>query len=342
MYLLKQLYGGMIFLLVIMVMQGCTQPSQKKVQLEGRTMGTTYHITYLSVDKALTGPVVQEKVDSVLAEVNQTASTYIDHSELSRLNQHKVQTPFPLSDDLTAMFNEAVRLAELTEGALDVTVGPLVNLWGFGPSQKPSHLPSQQQIDEAKARTGIHHLVLNGSAVSKQNADIYVDLSTLAKGYGVDKVAELLDSLKIENYLVEIGGEMRVKGDKGQNGDWRVAVEKPVSQEVAVQRIIVPKDNAVATSGDYRNFFEEDGVRYSHIINPQTGRPVTHRLVSVTVLDPSCMVADGLSTGFMVLGEKAAMRLANQHNIAALFIVKTPEGEFVETYSEAMRSYISS
>jgi thiamine biosynthesis lipoprotein len=205
-------------------------------------------------------------------------------------------------------------------------VGPLVNLWGFGPEYKPEVVPSAEIIAETRARIGLKNLHLNGNKLSKSIPNLYVDLSTIAKGYGVDLIAEYLESIGLNNYLVEIGGEMRIKGFKHTGELWHVAIEKPITKERTVQQVIVPKDNAVATSGDYRNYIEVEGQRYSHIIDPESGKPINHKLVSVTVIHPSSMTADGLSTALMVMGEDEAMAFATKHNIAAYIISKTEDG----------------
>nr|WP_232358341.1 FAD:protein FMN transferase [Paraneptunicella aestuarii] len=329
------------WLLFVVVLQGCTQNEVQRVSLQGKTMGTTYHISYLPSDLSPSPENVQAEIDARLVEVNQVASTYISDSELSLLNQYPADLVYPVSDDLRLLLKESINLAQLTGGALDVTVGPLVNLWGFGPDKKPVKAPSPELISETKQRTGIDKIQLTEQGVVKSRDDIYVDLSTIAKGFGVDEVADVLESHNIHNYLVEIGGELRVKGKKEQEQDWRVAIEKPVSMEQSVQKIIMPHDNAVATSGDYRNYYEFDGIRYSHIIEPDTGKPIAHKLVSVTVVHPLCMIADGLATGFMVLGSEKGMALANREGLAALFIEKMPDGSFKESYSNAMTPFLN-
>ena len=325
---------------VLLFVFGCQPMTPERQQLQGRTMGTTYNIAYYPAQDTPNSSVVQAAIDKRLLEVNQIASTYIDDSELSLLNRHSTADYFPISDDLRVLLAESMRIAELTDGALDVTVGPLVNLWGFGPDKRPNKVPSAQLIADTRARVGIDKLTLEQMGASKAHPELYVDLSTIAKGYGVDEVAAVLASFGIENYLVEIGGELLVKGKKANGQNWRVAIEKPVSQQQAVQKVIEPLNNAVATSGDYRNYYEFDGVRYSHIIEPHSGKPITHKLVLVTVLHPSCMTADGLATGFLVMGLAQGLALANQHGIAALFIEKQADGSFKETYSEAMKPYL--
>lgn len=322
---------------------GCVPSSIPKVELHGKTMGTTYSIAYFwgePNDRAPDSAKVHKDIKQRLLEINQVASTYIPDSELSLLNQHNKADAYPLSKDLNLLLKEAIDLAHITDGALDVTVGPLVNLWGFGPDKQPNKMPTEAQIAKAREHSGIDKIQLQQASVIKLVPELYVDLSTIAKGFAVDQIAEILESHGIHNYLVEIGGELRVKGRKSDEQLWRIAIEKPMNEMQTVQRILQPGNNGVATSGDYRNYFERDGVRYSHIIDPATGHPINHRLVSVTVFHPECMLADGLATGFMVLGREKAMHLANEKGIAALFIEKLPNGEFEESFSESMQDYI--
>lgn len=325
---------------VLVTLASCAKPEAAKVQLEGKTMGTTYHVTYIAQPGMPDHQQVQAQIDQVLKEVNQVASTYISDSELSLFNQSRSTEPRQASQMLQLLFGEGIRLAQLTDGYLDITVGPLVNLWGFGPTHRPDKVPDDAAIAQAKAQSGVQYLHIEGSGVRKLKAELYVDLSTIAKGYGVDLVADALEQQGITNYLAEIGGEIRVKGTSLDAKDWTVGLEKPVAEGRVLQRLIRPKNNAVATSGDYRIFFEENNQRYSHLIDPKTGKPITHMMLSSTVIHPSCMTADGLSTAFMVMGVEKAMQLANQQQIAALFIVKNQQGEFEEVYSQAFEAYL--
>ncbi|WP_025673796.1 FAD:protein FMN transferase [Salinivibrio socompensis] len=323
---------------VVVGLVGCER-SPELVHLSGETMGTYYSIKYIATDATPSQDVVQAAVDQRLETVNDQMSTYRNDSELSQFNQHQANSPVTVSPATVMVINEAMRLNQFTQGALDVTVGPLVNLWSFGPEKRPKSIPSDKEIASRMAKTGLEYLSVDGNTLTKTHPDLYVDLSTIAKGYGVDVVANYLGDLGLDNYLVEIGGELQLKGVNQDQVPWRIAVEKPSAGSQSVQEIIEPGDMAVATSGDYRNYFESDGMRYSHIIDPATGRPINHHLVSVTVLDPSCMTADGLATGFMVLGPDKAIELANQANIPAFMVVKTDDG-FEEIASEAFQSYL--
>lgn len=298
---------------------------KEEVLLQGRTMGTTYNIKVV-VDKGFDTAELHQAIDQALLAVNQSMSTYIPDSELSLFNKSEGINPIKISAGLNKVLTEALRLGKISQGKLDVTVGPLVNLWGFGPEYRVEKMPTAEEEAIAKARIGLQHIQLINGQLSKTIPDLYIDLSTIAKGYGVDVIADLLESDGIDGYLVEIGGEMRLKGFKADGTLWHVAVEKPVTAERSVHQIIVPKDNAVATSGDYRNYIEVDGQRYSHIIDPDTARPIAHKLVSVTVIHPSSMTADGLSTAIMVMGVEKGLAFAKEHDIAAMLIAKTADG----------------
>jgi thiamine biosynthesis lipoprotein len=326
--------------LAIFVLSGCfpsNDLARQEYLLQGKTMGTTYNIKVVGEDLAIAN--LQQGIDIALKQLNQEMSTYIPDSELSLFNQSTSTSPLKISKGLNRVVKEAIRLGKLSEGKLDVTVGPLVNLWGFGPEYRPETVPSDELLNTTKARVGLDNLTLDNGLLMKNIPNLYVDLSTIAKGYGVDLVAEYIEANGINNYLVEIGGEMRVKGIKHTGELWHVAIEKPVVNERAVHQIIVPKNNAVATSGDYRNYYEVDGQRFSHIIDPDTGKPIDHKLVSVTVIHPSSMTADGLSTAMMVMGEEKALAFAEKNDIAAYIIAKTDHG-FVEQSTVKFMQYL--
>nr|WP_158771453.1 FAD:protein FMN transferase [Paraglaciecola sp. L1A13] len=327
--------GVIAFLLLLC---SCSQ-APVETHLTGHTMGTTYNVKFVNSGK-VDEQQLHDNIDAALVKVNELMSTYDPDSELSRFNQWNSEAPFPLSPETLTVMREAKRLGELSHGVLDVTVGPLVNLWGFGPDAKPDKRPSEQVVAQVKARTGLDKLHLLDNAAKKTESDLYVDLSTIAKGYGVDVVADLLDESGLHDYLVEIGGEMRVAGHKASGREWRIAVEKPVSMERAIQDIISIGTNAVATSGDYRNYFEEDGVRYSHLIDPRTGAPITHNLVAVTVVHPSSMTADGLATALIIMGKDEALNVALHNDLAVLMITRE-NGEFKEYTTPKFEPFIN-
>jgi thiamine biosynthesis lipoprotein len=233
------------------------------------------------------------------------------------------------------VFVEAQRIGELTQGAFDITVGPLVNAWGFGPGERREDL-DQAAIDELRSHTGWDKLIVNPgeSTLVKLDPALYCDLSAIAKGYAVDRVFETLSDLGFTSRMVEIGGEVRTAGANAEGRPWRIAVEKPLEGGRGIQRVVALQDLAMATSGDYRNYFERDGKRYSHEIDPRTGRPIEHRAASVSVIEPTCAAADALATGLIVLGEDRGFDLAVELEIAALFLVRDGDS-FVEKSTPA-------
>jgi len=284
--------------------------------------------------------LLQTEIDMALEIVNNQMSTYRPNSELSRFNQLQIRQGTEVSADTLTVVNEAIRLYEVTNGALDITIGPLINLWGFGPDKRPTTSPSLEAIEAAKAKTGLSELTIDGNRLVKDNADLYVDLSSIAKGFGVDKIASLLDKYQVSGYLVEIGGEISVKGHKADGSKWRIAVEKPTEDGQEVQQVIELDTMALATSGDYRIYHEENGERFSHLIDPRSGYPIKHKLASATVLHKSSMTADGYATAMMVLGTEASLALAKEQNLAIMLIEKQEQGYQVY-YSEAFKPYLN-
>ncbi len=310
-------------------------------RLEGATMGTTWHATLVSPDGAALDQVqLGEGIAGVLQAVNQSMSTYRDDSTISAFNQLAPGEWLPVDSDFQTVLEAALRIGEASDGAYDVTVGPLVNLWGFGPQGPAAGAPDPNAITRARQRVGQSFLDYDrvGARLRKQ-ADVYLDFSSIAKGFAVDKVAGWLETQGVKDYLVEVGGELRVAGMSPRGDNWRVAIEQPDSEHFDIAGMITPGSAGVATSGDYRNFFELDGVRYSHSIDPRNGYPVAHELVSVTVVHSSTMYADGWATALTVLGPEAAWKVAEQQGLAVYFIQRDGEG-FSSRHSAAFTSYL--
>jgi thiamine biosynthesis lipoprotein len=324
-----------LIVIIFTILVACSSPKNQETYISGPTMGTTYNVKFVSVDGVEQQKLKQE-IDQALLNINQLMSTYIKDSELSRFNQWSSVEPFPMSAQTLDVLIEAKRLGAMSAGLLDVTVGPLVNLWGFGPQNRPEKVPTEKLIETTRQKIGLDKLKIGTTWASKSQPDLYIDLSTVAKGYAVDKLAELLQTFSINNYLVEIGGEMRLAGKKASGEPWKIAIEKPETEQRAIQKIISVGDNAVATSGDYRNYYEQNGVRYSHLINPTTGYPIKHNLVSVTVVHASSMTADGLATALNVMGKEKALELAEKYGIAVLLITKEKDSftEYTSTKFE--------
>ena len=306
----------------------------------GATMGTTYSVKVVAPPRDIDIDRLQSGIEALLDRVNSRMSTYLEDSELSRFNASRNTGWLDASAELASVVQDAQQVSELTGGAFDITVGPLVNLWGFGPGARRDQAPTAESIEQAAQRVGYQQLHVRTAppGLKKDIPDLYVDLSAIAKGYAVDLAAELLESQGVLNYLVEVGGEVRGRGHNARGIPWQIAIEKPHPGTRAVQQVIAVEDGSIATSGDYRNYFEQDGQHYAHTIDPRTGRPVKHELASVTVLSPSAMRADALATGLMVLGPEAGYALAERETLAVLFILRTGDG-FVSKASAAFARY---
>lgn len=292
-------------------------------------MGTSYSVKIALTEDAsdIDAVVLKNKIDSVLVEVNNQMSTYIPESEISRFNRYDKTDWFNISNDFAFVLDESIKLGKLTGGSLDITIGPVVNIWGFGPDQRPRTVPSDDEIITNMKLVGIDNLEvkLDPPSVRKKITGIKVDLSATAKGYGVDKVLELVKELGYKNIMVEIGGEVRTLGYNNKKEFWNIGISSP-NQSGEINRVVKLSNSAMATSGDYWNYFEENGIRYSHTINPITGRPITHKLASVTIFDSTCLRADGLATGIFVMGPEKGHDFAVRMELPVYLIVKTDNG----------------
>ncbi|MCA9230925.1 MAG: FAD:protein FMN transferase [Planctomycetales bacterium] len=320
-----------LLLLVFVVLPGCqsaTELRQEVLHFTGGTMGTSYSVRFVAEHSSENPPcdldAIQQRVDHRLGEINRMMSTYDAESEISRFNQYEATDWFPVSAETAQVVEFALRVAVDSLGAFDPTVGPVVNLWGFGPEKPRKQPPSADEIAAALLRIGHAKLGVrsNPPALRKSNADLYVDLSAIAKGFGVDEISQLLSELGYANSMVEIGGEVRTRGSKPGGEAWRIGVEKPDSRSRSLQRVFQLHDSALATSGDYRNFFEHEGVRYSHTIDPATARPVQHKLATVSVLADSCLEADALATALLVMGDQKGYDWCVERKVAALFLIR--------------------
>ncbi len=319
----------------------CTpQTGPLLVQLQGPTMGTQYSVK-LVVDPAYDRDLANHAIAGMLDGIENAMSTYRADSEVSRFNRHASADWFAVSPPVVDVVSASLEISRLSEGAFDVTVAPLIELWGFGGKERGGSLPAPAQITQTQARVGYGNLSVrtDPGALRKAVPDLWLNLSAIAKGYAVDRVVDYLEQNGVRDYLVEIGGEIKAHGNSDSGRPWRIGIEKPVSSERSVQRIIAPIDQGVATSGDYRNFFTVDGRRYSHTLNPRTGRPVTHTLASVTVLDNTAMRADALATALLVLGPQAGFTLADRLQLPAYFIIRDDQG-FSERYTQAFERYL--
>jgi FAD:protein FMN transferase len=328
------------------LLTACDPVQDPQLEVTGPTMGTYYSVKVARPPAGLDAPTLNAGILEVLAEVISEISTYDPDSELSRLNRNPSTDWVPVSANLYTVFAAGQRISALSDGAFDVTVGPLVNLWGFGPEARPDAVPAPELIQAARERVGYGKLELRPDppAVRKQRGDIYVDLSALGEGAGADRIAAWLQSIGVTDYLAAVAGTLRVRGKNAKGQPWGIAIERPIPGEQVVQRILPVTDSAVSTSGDYRNFFKAGGRRYSHHIDPRTGAPVAQRLASTSVVLPvaaaagpnSAMVADGLATALIVMGDERGPALAESQDIAAYFIFREEAG-FRELSSTALQ-----
>ncbi len=334
-----------IFVLIIFLIIGvsaCQQTNYEILALNGLTMGTTYSVKINADNAFVEKNQISDDIDEILSEINQSMSTYIKESELSNINFSTISDWQSLSDDLFEVIDHAINVSLKTNGAFDITIAPLVNLWGFGPDELQNKIPTDEIIELTKKNTGYKKISIDKSLkkISKLDPNLHIDLSGIAKGFAVDKIARYLDKHGFKNYLIEIGGELIGKGLNKDNEIWQIGIENPNNNSDTIKRIVQLKDMAMATSGNYMNYFEKDGVRYSHTINPVTGKPIKHKLASVTVLDNSAMNADALATAFMVLGPEKALSLANNLKIAVYLIIKDGKS-FEEKYNDYFTPYLS-
>jgi thiamine biosynthesis lipoprotein len=310
-----------------LLLSACSRSSS--VTYSGETMGTTYTIKVCRLPKNVDADQLGVEIDQRLSEISRLMSNYQADSELSRLNDFNDGGWFPVSMEMVFVLERAREVSDATDGAFDVTVGPILRLWNFGPGREGvDRIPSDAEIEAAKQQVGFEKIDLRRepSEVRKQQADLEIDLSAVAKGFAVDEIEDLLLSHAVVDYMVEIGGEVQTGGLNDRGEPWNIAIEAPIAEIRQIHRVVPLTKMGMATSGDYRNFFEIEGQRYSHIIDPRTGRPVSHNLVSVTVLHPSCAIADAWATALLVLGPDEGFQVADGQQLAVLFIMRTEDG----------------
>ena len=312
----------LIGLLVLALLSGCGQ-APAEVRLDGKTMGTGWSLIIASPPPDLDSGQLQQQVEGMLEHINSLMSTYRADSEISSFNRLQSTQWFELSPETLGLLQAAAAIHRDSGGAFDPTVSPLVDLWGFGPGLPRRGIPDASEIAALLRHTGMEKLQIDaqGGRIRKRTAQLQIDLSAIAKGYAVDQLAALLESGGIGNYLVEIGGEIRTAGGNSEGRAWRIAVEQPLGGEQRLPaRVLNVSGAAIATSGDYRNFFDYQGKRYSHIINPVSGWPVTHSPSSVTVIADDCLSADAWATAYTVIGRERGLELADALQMAVLFL----------------------
>lgn len=320
-----------------LVLSACQQPQETLIT--GSIQGTSYHVKFVLEDLAVTREELQKDLDAVFRDVDEKLSNWREDSEISRINARKTTDWMPASPEIIDLAVLARTVGDKTRGCYDLTVKPIFELWGFAKHEQ--RIPPPADIDRVLAHVGMDKLELDPEQhrLRKKDPAVEISLDSIAQGYTVGRIAQRLESRGIRNYLAEVGGEMKVKGRKANGAPWRVAIEKPTSWGREVQRILdlqEEKGIAVMTAGTYRNFFEDRGRTYSHILDPRTGRPVTHGLLSVTILDADPTLADAWDTALLCAGETEGIRIAEAEHLKALFIYR--EGtELREWMSSALR-----
>jgi thiamine biosynthesis lipoprotein len=307
----------------------CAPLPPEHAAFSGESMGTRWSVKLAAVDlDAAARAEILQVIESELRAVDEAMSTWRPDSELSRFNAQDSSEPFPVSNEMLAVFRIASEISELSGGAFDVTVGPVVTAWGFGATDRIPAPPPPEELERLRGRVGHRLVEVRDGALRKSRGDVVCDLSAIAKGFAVDRVAEALVGLGYRDQLVEVGGEIRAHGQRLDGDAWRVAIERPDAGARDTFDVVSLRDVALATSGDYRNFYESGGRRYSHTIDPRTARPIEHALASVSVLHRDAAVADALATALTVLGPEAGYSLAEREGLAALFIVRGTDSAF--------------
>ena len=307
------------------------------LNFSGTTMGTSYNVVALDPSRSASKADVHAGIESVLADVNRQMSNWDASSEVSLLNARATTAPIQMSSDLAHVLKTSADIHSATDGQFDVALGPLIEAWGFGAKGATVNTPSDARIEAALASAGrAAPLAVRDGALVKSAANSQVYLSGIGKGHGVDRVASVLQAYGITDYLVEIGGDLATSGRNRDGQPWQIGIETPDVANRNVQQIVGVSGLAVATSGDYRNYYEKDGQRYTHILDATTGRPITHTTASATVLADDAMHADAWSTAMLTLGRDRGLEVAEAHDIAVLFIDRAADGSgFATTASSA-------
>lgn len=321
------------YLSMLVAASGCSERIQK---LQGYAQGTTYHISYWA-ETQVDDKQVKEAIETEFGTIDKLLSNYRNDSIIETFNSTENTDGFVVGGDIVSLVRIAQTVHKISQGCYDLTIKPLFDLWGF--QNETQILPPEASIAKTMSQIGMEKLeIVNDTTLRKKQPDLKVDLSSIAQGYSVERMSQILEKHGVKDYLVEIGGELKTNGHKPDGQSWRIAVEKPLPGEQKLHKVIdMPKDSplAVMTSGTYHHYFDENGVRYSHILDARTGRPVSHDLVSVSVIDPNPINADAWSTTLLCLGQEEGLKAANAENIIAFFI-QQQNNELIESRSNAL------
>ena len=337
----KKLYLQLIIIAAILLVVFLISRSHKKgeyMRIAGFTQGTTYHITY----ESRSGEDLKTSVDSMLADFDRSLSTYLPASLITRFNKN--EPGLHADKKFTDVFIKSYEVFKKTDGAFDITVAPVVNALGFGTTDTLN--VDSTMIDSLRQYIGMEKVKLQGDTLVKTDSHVTLDVNALAQGYSVDVVADYLENRKIKNYMVEIGGEVRARGKNEQGDYWRIGIDKPVDGNnipgTELQSIVKLNDHSLATSGNYRKFYEKNGIKYVHTINPKTGYPVISNLLSATVVASDCMTADAYATAFMVMGTDRSIKFLNENRFLDAYLIYSDEkGNFKVYYTKGLKKYIA-
>lgn len=312
---------------LILLLTSCDLFSENRevTTFRGKTMGTVFNINVVNLPQDISAENLSAQIDEELKAFNDKLSNWQQDSEISLFNNSQNIDWVDASDELYTVLDESFYIHKLSNQTFDVTLAPLIDLWGFGYKQNDTIIPSDEAVVAALENVGMNKLLaLNPTTkqIKKAKPAVNINLSAIAKGYGIDKLAMLLEKNGIEEYLVEIGGDLIAKGHNGEDKLWAVGIEKPDYQGKRIEELVMISQLGMATSGDYRNYVEKDGKRFSHIIDPVTGKPIVHNLASVTVFSDTAMRADALATAMMVLGVDAGLKVAEENKIAVFFLAR--------------------
>ncbi len=309
------------FILMSLTVAAC-KGGADVIELSGSTMGTSYSVTALDHDRIVDKAALRQAIENSLLKVNAQMSNWDASSEVSRFNAHASTQPMTVSKDLARVVSAAKDVHLASDGQFDITLGPVIEAWGFGAKGGRRHdAPAADKLAAAVTAAGQSHgLEVSGTQLRKSRPDTEIYLPSIGKGYGIDQMAHAVKGFGLNDFMVEIGGDLYVSGHNADGLDWQIGIESPDARNRQAYQVASASNLGMATSGDYRNYFEQDGVRYSHIIDAKTGRPITHRTASVTVLAENAMLADAWATALLVHGTERGLEIANQRDLAVLFI----------------------
>ncbi len=332
---MKKLIFASLVLTAFLFSTGCHEDHYVKIM--GETQGTTYHIIYNK------DAMLKPQIDSILSAIDRSVSIFNEQSIISKVNRNE---PIELDEHFINIFNKAKEISEATNGSFDITVAPLVEAYGFGSGQRLKSL-SQKQIDSMLQFIGYNKIKIKGNKIEKDDPRIQLDMNAIAQGYTVDVIADYFDQLGIRDYLIEVGGEVKAKGKSEAGGPWRIGIDKPIENTDEITRqveLIVGlegPERAIATSGNYRRFYVENGIKFTHTIDPFTGKPARDSLLSATIISKDCATADGYATACMVVGLKRAIELVeNNPKLEAFFIYFNKDGVYKFYFTDGFKRYI--